>query len=480
MPVAIYGSGEAGAMLSESIQNSNRYKLVAMIDDDDKKHGTVINSQMVHSPNVIEKLISENHIKLILLAIPSIGKTHRRKILKSISQYPVNVMELPSVENIIEGRVTINDVKKVDVEDILGREPVEPVQALLCQNITGKTVLVTGAGGSIGSELCRQIIMLKPEIIILFEQSEFNLYTIHQELVNAKSDIKIIPILASVQNRVKLQSVFNKYNINTVYHAAAYKHVPMVENNPCAAISNNIIGTYHLVTAALENNVNTFVFISTDKAVRPTNVMGATKRFAELILQGLNTKNSSGTCFTMVRFGNVLDSAGSVVPLFREQIKNGGPVTLTHLEITRYFMSIPEAVQLVIQAGAMANGGEVFVLDMGESIKIKDLAEKMIYLSGFTPIDDENPEGDIAINIIGLRPGEKLYEELLIGNNTSQTDHPGIMKANEKHLNWSIIENAIQEFEDACKNQNDPLILELLQKYVTDYTPAENGNIAGC
>ena len=294
-----------------------------------------------------------------------------------------------------------------------------------------------------------------------------------------KSNLKIIPILGSIQNRVKLQSVFNKNNINTVYHAAAYKHVPMVENNPCAAIGNNIIGTYHLVTAALEKNVNTFVFISTDKAVRPTNVMGATKRFAELILQGLNTKNSSGTCFTMVRFGNVLDSAGSVVPLFREQIKNGGPVTLTHLEITRYFMSIPEAVQLVIQAGAMANGGEVFVLDMGDPVKIRDLAEKMIYLSGFTPIDDENPEGDIAINIIGLRPGEKLYEELLIGNNTSQTDHPGIMKANEKHLNWSIIENAIQEFEDACKNQNDPLILELLQKYVTEYTPAEKSNIAG-
>ncbi len=472
---AIYGAGEAGIKLSESILNSNIYTLKAIFDDDDRKIGTIINSKKVFNPSKIEEIIKKDNLKIILVAIPSLGKTHRRQLLLKLSKFPVKVMELPSIENIIDGRVTIEDVKNVKVEDILGREPIKPIDGL-DKDVKGKNILITGAGGSIGAELSRQVLHLAPNTLILYEQSEFNLYSIHQELEKNSGNVKIIPVLASIHNKFKLNKIFKEYGINTVYHAAAYKHVPMVETNPCDGVWNNIIGTHILSTTALKYNVETFILISTDKAVRPTNVMGATKRFCELILQGLNFENKQKTKFSMVRFGNVLDSAGSVLPLFRKQIKQGGPITVTHSEVIRYFMSIPEAVQLVIQSGSMSSGGDVFLLDMGEPVNILSMAKKMIYLSGLTPIDDDNKNGDIEIEITGLRPGEKLYEELLIGDSSNKTEHPRIMQANEQKLDWDIISNAIEEFHNACKNQDNNRIKNLLAKYIEDYNSVSNNN----
>ena len=474
IPVAIFGAGKAGVMLAESIQESNKFILNAMFDDDDSKDGTIINSKPVFSSKKIKKIISDFNIKVILLAIPSLKKSDRLKILNRLARLPVRVMELPSIENIIDGEVTIEHIKEVQVEDLLGRQSVDPINSLLNKNIKGKNILVTGAGGSIGSEICKQIVELKPNLIVLYEQSEFNLYSIHAKLESVKENCVIIPVLASIQNRYKLDSIFKNNKIDTVYHAAAYKHVPMVESNPCDGVWNNIIGTYRLASKALEYKVGLFVLISTDKAVRPTNIMGATKRFAELILQGLNESKKSSTKFTMVRFGNVLDSAGSVLPLFRSQIKRGGPLTVTDPKVIRYFMSIPEASQLVIQAGGMSMGGDVFLLDMGDPVNILDMAKKMIHLSGLEIIDEKDGSGDIKIEITGLRPGEKLYEELLIGEDSQVTEHPRIMKAHEEKLSLEIVVAAISEFQNVCKEQDNEKVISLLHKYVKGFKRVAN------
>jgi len=471
--VAIFGAGDAGVMLAESIDRSHKYLLKAIIDDDLAKTNTVIRSVKVYSQDHINSLIKNKDIKMILLAIPSLAKKDRKEILHRLSKFPVNVMELPSIDNIIDGKVTISDIKPVQVEDILGREPIKPIESLLKKNVEGKNILITGAGGSIGSELCRQIYTLRPKTLVLYELSEYSLYKIDHELSKMDLNVQVISVLGSVQHKTRLDMIFKKYKINTVYHAAAYKHVPMVESNPCAGVYNNIIGTYNVAKQAKINNIETFVLISTDKAVRPSNIMGATKRFSELILQMFNSEKECSTVFTMVRFGNVLDSAGSVLPLFRNQIKEGGPVTVTHSDVIRYFMSIPEAVQLVIQAGAMADGGDVFILDMGEPVNILEMAKKMIYLSGLTPIDKKNENGDITIKITGLRPGEKLYEELLIGKDSIETEHPRIMKASEVQISDQLVEEGINEFSIACKNQDTEKTKILLSKYVSEYKPVE-------
>ena len=466
----IYGAGSAGVQLAESLKKSIDYAPVAFIDDDKQKHGTIINFLKISSFNSLKKVIKKHEAKLILIAIPSTSQSRRVEILKKLSKFPLEVKVLPSVDNIINGEVTIESIKKVQVEDILGRDAVVPQEKLLKKNIKAKNVLVTGAGGSIGSELCRQILELSPSKIVLIENSEFNIYSVHQELLKSKKRFEIIPKLATVTNLQQVNQIIKEHEINTIFHAAAYKHVPMVEMNISEGVYNNVIGTYNVAKAALDNNVENMLLISTDKAVRSTNVMGASKRFSELILQAFSEEKSN-TCFSMVRFGNVLDSAGSVVPLFRGQIKEGGPVTVTHRNITRYFMSIPEAVQLVLQAGAMAKGGDVFVLDMGDPIKILDLAYRMIHLSGLKPIDTENPNGDIKIKFTGLRPGEKLYEELLIGDDVIQSEHPRIMQAREEKLPLELIIKKVNEISKLRDVQNDIEIKEILLKNVNGYKP---------
>ena len=424
---------------------------------------------------MLNTLIKEKKAKVLLYAIPSSSPIRRTEILKKLTSYPIEVKTLPSVENLVDGNISIDNIRHVDVEDILERDTVEPKQSLLKRNIANKNILITGAGGSIGSELSRQIKKLSPNKIVLYDHSEFSLYNIHQELTN-DSSVEIVPMLATVVNYKQLTNIMNEHNIQTIYHAAAYKHVPMVEMKVIEGVYNNVIGTYYVAKAAMENNVENMVLISTDKAVRPTNIMGASKRFSELILQAMSDQDI-GTCFSMVRFGNVLDSAGSVVPLFRKQIKAGGPVTVTHRNITRYFMSIPEAVQLVLQSGAMAKGGDVFILDMGEPIKILDLAYKMIHLSGLQPIDNQNPDGDIKIEFTGLRPGEKLYEELLIGNNVVQSEHPRIMQATEEKLSIEIIEECIYEIRESRKEQSEKRIKSMLYKYVSGYSSGVTSNV---
>lgn len=466
--IAIYGCGDAGIKLANSIQESGKYNLKFFIDDDLKKTGTVINSIKVYSLNSISDLILKENISLILLAIPSASRKHRTKLLNLISQYPLKVMELPSVENIIDGKVTINDIVDVDVSDVMNRKINKPIKELLKKNIYNKNILVTGAGGSIGSELCRQILSLGPLKLVLYELSEYSLYKIDYELREINKDIEIVTILGTVLNKKSVQNTYRKHNIHTVYHAAAYKHVPLVESNPISGILNNVMGTYNIVKYATENNVESLILISTDKAVRPTNIMGATKRFAELILQGYSKLNNYKTILSIVRFGNVLDSAGSVLPLFREQIKNGGPVTVTHPEVFRYFMSIPEAVELVLQSGSMADGGEVFILDMGDPVNILEMAKRMIFLSGYTPDYDGN-SGDIEIKITGLRPGEKLYEELLVGEKSEETKHPQIMKAKERSISINDLEKAISDFQIFCENGDSKGAVELLSKYVEGF-----------
>ena len=467
--VAIYGAGKTGAQLIDNLKGSAEYVPVALFDDDKNKWGAVVNSIWVYSPEEMDEVIKEKNIKLILLTITTLSSNERKKILRKIANSPVEVRVITSLENIISGQINFESVKKVDVLDILGREPVKPSGKLLNKNIKGKNILVTGAGGSIGSELCKQIIKLSPKLIIILDHSEFAIYKINNFL-KTLTDIKVIPILTSVTQYDQILFTLKKYEINTIYHAAAYKHVPMVELNPFDGIRNNILGTYSLVKAAIQSEVEEFILISTDKAVRPTNVMGATKRFSELILQAAQDETNR-TCFSMVRFGNVLDSAGSVVPLFREQIKSGGPVTVTSPDVTRYFMSIQEAVQLVIQAGAMAKGGDVFVLDMGEPVKIYDLAQKMIHLSGFQPMTVENIDGDIEIKITGLRPGEKLYEELLIGNNVFITDHDQIMQAREVKYSWEKIERGIQKIIYSTNEMDLKLIEKILIEFIDGYKP---------
>jgi len=464
----IYGAGNAGVQLVESLKKSTVYAPIAFIDDDKSKQGTILNYLEVFSFDKIEELIKQKEAKVLLFAVPSASYKKRTQILKKLSKFPIEVKVLPSMDNIVNGVVSIDNIKHVGVADILGRSSVAPKQKLLERNIAGKSILITGAGGSIGSELSRQIMNLSPKKIVLLDNSEFNLYTIHQELSSLLNNVEIIPALCTVTNYHQLKQIISLHNINTIYHAAAYKHVPMVELNVVSGVYNNVVGTYNVAKVADELNVESMVLVSTDKAVRPTNVMGASKRFSEFVLQAF--ADTSDTCFSMVRFGNVLDSAGSVVPLFRKQIKEGGPVTVTHRNITRYFMTIPEAVQLVLQAGTMAKGGDVFVLDMGEPIKIIDLAYKMIHLSGLTPIDNENPDGEIRIEFTGLRPGEKLYEELLIGDDVVQSEHPRIMQAKENKLSMNVLLSCIQIIKEAREKQDELIVKELLLKYVDGYT----------
>ena len=472
IPTIIYGAGSAGVQLLESLRKNHQYAPVAFIDDDESKNKTFINFTKVYKFADLQSIIKNRGAKILLLAIPSLSAVKKRDILKKLSKYPIEVKLLPSLSSIVEGKLSIDNIRHVEVQDILGRMPVEPKLKLLKQNIKGKNVLVTGAGGSIGSELCRQILKHKPNKIVLFDHSEFNLYSIDYELSSLlmNEECQIIPILSDVTNKKKVNLVISENEINTIYHAAAYKHVPMVEMNVVDGVFNNVIGTYNVALSALELNVENMVLISTDKAVRPTNIMGASKRFSELVLQAFHSEKSK-TCFSMVRFGNVLDSAGSVVPLFRKQIKEGGPVTVTHSNVTRYFMSIPEAVQLVLQAGAMAKGGDVFVLDMGEPVKILDLAYRMINLSGLSPITDENPEGDIKIVFTGLRAGEKLYEELLIGDDVVQSKHPQILQANEAKLSLDEVEHAIDVIIDSQHTLDELTIRKLLVDKVEGFNP---------
>lgn len=468
----IYGAGQAGRQLAQAMAHSHEMQVVAFLDDDDRLHGHVLNGLPIHSPMDLRGLVETQGVRTVLLGIPSLSRRRRNEILSQIRNAHVAVRTLPSVTDLAQGKVSISDLHELDIDDLLGREPVAPNHILLAKNITGKVVLVMGAGGSIGSELCRQILAVAPAKLLLIEQSEFALYAIHQELEEklAGRETVLVPLLASVQDEDRMREIMSTWHPDTVYHAAAYKHVPLVEHNPTAGIKNNVLGTLRTAQAAAENGVTDFVLISTDKAVRPTNVMGASKRLAEMALQAL-ASTSTSTKFSMVRFGNVLGSSGSVVPKFRQQIRDGGPITLTHPEVTRYFMTIPEAAQLVIQAGAMAKGGDVFVLDMGQPVKIMDLARRMVELSGLTVKDEQHPEGDIEIAVTGLRPGEKLYEELLIGDNPKPTVHPRIMKAHEEFIPWAEFEAKLTALEMAL-NVNDVGVIRLMmQQLVAGYTP---------
>jgi FlaA1/EpsC-like NDP-sugar epimerase len=476
--VLIYGAGSAGRQLAAGIANSEDMLVAGFVDDDKTLQGSVLNGKMIYRSDKLGDLIERLDIADLLLAIPSASRQRRNMILESVRGTTATIRTLPGIMDLAHGRVTVSDLRELDVEDLLGRDMVPPNQLLLGKNITGKTVLVTGAGGSIGGELCRQIIALRPQALLLVEQSEFNLYSIHQELAHRPSDddrdpIAIVPLLGSVQDEARIESIISTWRPQTIYHAAAYKHVPLVEHNPAEGIRNNVFGTLVVAEAAKRHGVQNFVLISTDKAVRPTNIMGATKRLAEQILQALAAQNPA-TRFSMVRFGNVLGSSGSVVPLFRKQIRAGGPITITDAEITRYFMTIPEAAQLVIQAGAMASGGEVFVLDMGDPVKIIDLAHRMIELSGLTVRDPVSNEGDIEIKVVGLRPGEKLYEELLIGDNPEPTSHTRILKANEHFLPWGKLE---QELETLRTELRDNELIKLRKKIcqlVPEFTTEES------
>ena len=470
----IYGAGAAGRQIASVLLQTREIMPIGFVDDDLRLWRGLINGLPVYAPAEVMHLISSNKgITDILLAIPSASRTRQHEILKELSKLTVHVRILPSLSALANGIVKIEDIREVEIDDLLGREAVQASKELLHQNITGKVVLVTGAGGSIGSELCRQILTQKPKVLALFELSEFALYAIERELNLLETQISIVPILGSVLDRNKLSRVIRQLNVNTVYHAAAYKHVPMIEINPAAGVWNNVFGTLRTVEAACQGGVDVFVLVSTDKAVRPTNIMGCSKRLAELVLQAKSMQeNQLGfhtTKLTMVRFGNVLDSSGSVVPVFREQIKSGGPVTVTHPEIIRYFMTIPEAAQLVIQASVIGGGGDVMVLDMGEPVRIVDLAKRMIHLSGFSLKDESNPDGDIEIKFTGLRPGEKLYEELTIGENTMPTSNSRIMRATEHALRWEELEPLLFELEAAVKTENNYAIRLLLKKAVPEF-----------
>ena len=505
----IYGAGSAGRQLANALSASYEMRVVGYLDDDDRLHGHVLNGLPIFSPEDLPGLVVSRNITDVLMALPSVSRQRRNEILARISPLRLAVRTLPAMADLASGKVTLSDVRDLDIDDLLCRESVKPNALLLHRNTNNKIVMVTGAGGSIGGELCRQILQTRPKQLLLVEMSEFALYQIHQDLQSLpeggyirtakesdaddsmqvgdslsaiKSATEIVPLLASVCDEVRMQEIMDTWRPHTVYHAAAYKHVPLVEHNPAEGVHNNVWGTRICAEAAVRNGVRNFVLISTDKAVRPTNIMGASKRLAEMVLQALAELNpavtaqggpspTSRTCFSMVRFGNVLGSSGSVVPLFREQIKNGGPITLTHADITRFFMTVPEAAQLVIQAGAMGTGGDVFVLDMGQPVRIMDLARRMVELSGLSVRDDQNPEGDIEIAITGLRPGEKLYEELLIGENPIPTQHPRIMKAHEPFLPWASLQQSLGALQVA-KGVNDvSLIRGLLQQLVSGYQP---------
>jgi FlaA1/EpsC-like NDP-sugar epimerase len=467
--VLIYGAGQQGIALANSLMTSDKFRPLAFIDDNKKKHKSVIHGLKVYSSTELDDLldeqVSKGQSKKVLLALGSASNSKRKRLLEQLASKKVEVLTTPSVNDIVSGKAKIEEVKKVDIEDLLGRDPVPPRSELIQQCITDQVVAVTGAGGSIGSEICRQVLTQKPKKLVLIELNEYSLYAIEQELNQLKEakglKLDIISILGSVQREHRLSTIFSTFKVDTVYHAAAYKHVPMVEHNVVEGVRNNVFGTWYCAEAAIKAQVKNFVLISTDKAVRPTNVMGTSKRVAELVLQALAERQKE-TRFTMVRFGNVLGSSGSVVPLFHKQIQQGGPITVTHPDIIRYFMTIPEAAQLVIQAGSMGKGGDVFVLDMGEPVKITSLARKMIHLSGLSEKHEQNPNGDIAIEFSGLRPGEKLYEELLVGDNVEGTDHPRIMTANEIHLSWPETHNLLNRLDKACHEFHVDDVIELL------------------
>ncbi|PIP80036.1 MAG: nucleoside-diphosphate sugar epimerase [Gammaproteobacteria bacterium CG22_combo_CG10-13_8_21_14_all_40_8] len=474
--VLIYGAGSAGRQLSAALKRGNEYSPIAFMDDDLSLQGTKIEGLTVYSVAEIKSQITSLRVDVILLAMPRNSSQKQRVLVTELESLQVEVKSLPSFADLVSGKAKIDELRDVQIEDLLGRDAVFANPDLLTQCIIHKNVLVTGAGGSIGSELCRQIIQLSPKTLILFDVSEFNLYQIEQELLQQQSDTKIFAVLGSIQNKSRLLSTLTSFKVETVYHAAAYKHVPMVEQNTIEGVRNNIFGSLNTAQAAIEAGVEVFVLISTDKAVRPTNTMGATKRVAELILQGLNSQNHS-TKFCMVRFGNVLGSSGSVVPLFHRQIREGGPITVTDPKIIRYFMTIPEAALLVIQAGSMANGGDVFVLDMGEPVLIHDLAKRMIELSGLEEKTEENPDGDIEIIFTGLRPGEKLYEELLIGeNNVTSTQHPRIMSAQESFMKWEELHQLLGQLDIACSDRNASKIRQLLINAPIDFRPISSNS----
>ncbi|MEO7774117.1 MAG: nucleoside-diphosphate sugar epimerase/dehydratase, partial [Steroidobacteraceae bacterium] len=470
--VAIYGSGEAGARLLSVLQSSPEFAPVAFIDDKRTLQGNHINGITVYGPDKLPWLIEERGVTRVLLAMPAASRRRRREILTSLEPYGVHVQSLPELSDIIAGNARIDELRDVDVNDLLGRDPVAPNAELFRSCIQGKSVMVTGAGGSIGSELCRQILTCAPRRLVLFEMSEIALYTIENELKQnaerAAVPVEILSLLGNAHSKARMREVMSTYGVQTVYHAAAYKHVPIVEHNVIEGLHNNVITTWYTAEAALETGVETFVLISTDKAVNPANIMGATKRFAELVLQALQSRSTT-TRFSIVRFGNVLDSSGSVVPLFREQIRNGGPVTVTHPEVIRYFMTIPEAAQLVIQAGAMGKGGDVFVLDMGQPHRIDDLARRLISLMGLSVRDDNNPDGDIQITYTGLRTAEKLYEELLIGSSVTGTDHPRILRAIEHSLPWDRVKHLLDDLLIALVNYDCPRAITRLSEAVAEY-----------
>ena len=481
-PAIIYGAGEAGAQLVNVLRLSAEYEPVLLVDDNPQLWGSVVRGLKVVPPSRLSRLIAKYEAQLILLALPAAPHHRRQAILESLARLPIRVMDLPTLAELTSGARRIDEFREIDVADILGRDSVQPNETLLRARVQDRSVMVTGAGGSIGAELCRQILALRPHRLVLFERSEYALYRIEQELsamlanmerAPALRRIELIPLLGSVAHRRRLQMAMEQFQVETVYHAAAYKHVPIVEYNPIEGVQNNVFGTWRAIEAALAARVDTFVLVSTDKAVRPTNVMGATKRLAELILQGLAGEGSE-TQLCIVRFGNVLDSSGSVVPLFREQIRKGGPVTVTHPEVERYFMTIPEAAQLVIQASALAQGGEVFLLDMGEPVRILELARRMIRLCGRTVRDETCPDGDIAIQFTGLRSGEKLREELLIGVDDAPTEHPMIRRACEQSLPWSVVRESLARLETASRNFDYPAVRAILRETVTEYQP-DNG-----
>lgn len=477
--VGIVGAGETGLQLANALDQGTEYHPCAFISLLKANHRALVNGIPVYDMSHIERVVKDHRIKRLLLALDADSGIDRKRLLKRLEPLAIPVQTVPTMSELVAGQARINDIRDLEIEDLLGRDPVQPDNAQVAASLYNRSVLVTGAGGSIGSELCRQIIRHRPARLVLFEQSEFSLYAIERELQALNSieglGVEINPLLGSVTHRRRCETVMRSFGIETVYHAAAYKHVPLVEHNVIEGVQNNVFGTFHVAEAAIAAGVQRFVLISTDKAVRPTNVMGASKRMAELVLQGL-AQRQSGTIFSMVRFGNVLGSSGSVVPLFRDQIRDGGPVTVTHPDIIRYFMTIPEASQLVLQAGSMGQGGEVFVLDMGEPVKIADLARKMIHLMGLLEKTDDRPDGDIEIVFSGLRPGEKLYEELLIGDNPQGTAHPRIMMAREASMPWEEVEQTLNGLIRASHEFDCQGIVDILKNAPTGFSP--NGSVA--
>ncbi|MEE4381293.1 MAG: nucleoside-diphosphate sugar epimerase/dehydratase [Pseudomonadales bacterium] len=471
--VVIYGAGTAGIQLASMLEHGQEYRAIAFVDDDPAKVRTEVRGLRVYRPAKLSKLVERYGVTDVLLALPSASRRRRQEIIESLESLPVHVRTIPALQDVISGASKLDELKEVEIEDLLGRDAVPPDLELLDRCIANRSVLVTGAGGSIGGELCRQILARGPSRLVLFEQSELALYSVERSLralaAGRGVDVELVPILGSVLDQARLERVMRSCRVDTVYHAAAYKHVPIVEANAAEGVTNNVFGTLAAVRASIEAGVRSFVLISTDKAVNPTNVMGASKRVAELVLQGLAGEGGA-TCLSMVRFGNVLGSSGSVVPLFREQIRVGGPVTVTDPRIIRYFMTIPEAAQLVLQAGALGTGGDVFVLDMGEPVRIVDMARRMIRLSGLTVRDEANPDGDIEIVFTGLRPGEKLYEELLIGGDVSPSGHPMIMRARERCLDWPVLEKRLRILESMCRSGDEAGIRHQLATLVDGYT----------